>query len=209
MSLGLGVIAFDEEHRIVELLNTCAKFCDEMLVVDQGSTDATARLAKQCGASVVSDVNRGFADPSRPLLLKSLDTDWVLMLDADEEPTSALIAALPDLMTTRGAYLRRENYIGGMLFTTDTHYRLFPRDNVTFGLTLHSKHHPWNDTLVVSPQFVAIDHSKSFDEQLRDDESYETLGQTHHPILDKARAAGLTGAEIDRLPLDERGRFMP
>jgi len=130
------------------------------------------------------------------------------MLDADELPTPELVEALPDLMTSRGAYLHRKNTIAGIDFTTDTHYRLFPVDNVAMGTTLHSRHHPLSPEGTVQPHFIAIDHDKTLFEQLKDDVSYESLGQEHHPILDRARNTGLAFSLLDTLPRDQRERLV-
>jgi glycosyltransferase involved in cell wall biosynthesis len=208
MTLALGTVVRNEEVRLPQLLDAVEGHVDQMIVVDQHSTDKTESIARAFGATLVWDECHGYADPSRPLLLEHCKCDWMLMLDADELPTQVLLDALDDLMMSRGAYLRRCNSIGGVHFSDEAHYRLFPIDNVVLGTTLHAMHHPLDPTGVVSPRFTAIDHDKSFREQIQDDEGYERLGQVRHPILDNARRANMTGEQIDNLPLEERKVFL-
>ena len=51
---------YNEEDRIGEVVRTCLEHVDAVLVVDDGSADATAALAREAGADVVSyQPNRG------------------------------------------------------------------------------------------------------------------------------------------------------
>jgi glycosyltransferase involved in cell wall biosynthesis len=54
------VPAFDEAPRIGRVLSTLPKGVDEVIVVDDASRDATAEVARRCGATViVHEENRG------------------------------------------------------------------------------------------------------------------------------------------------------
>ena len=87
-SLTVVIVAKNEERNIAECIAS-ASFADEVLVLDSGSTDATAGLARAAGAKVVTtdwpgygpQVARGFA---------MAGSTWVLSLDADERITPAL-----------------------------------------------------------------------------------------------------------------------
>ena len=56
---------------------------DVIIVVDDGSTDHTATLAKNLGCTVVSQVNSGAA-AARRRGLREVASDFVIMLDADD-----------------------------------------------------------------------------------------------------------------------------
>ena len=58
-------------------------FCDEILVVDSGSSDGTVELAKQLGARVIEAEWRGFG-PMKQFAVEQAKNDWVLCIDADE-----------------------------------------------------------------------------------------------------------------------------
>ncbi len=83
------VIAKNEAANIAECLDSLA-FCDEVVVVDGGSSDDTVALAKAKGAQVVSAPDwQGFG-PQKNLALSQAHGDWILSIDADERVTPAL-----------------------------------------------------------------------------------------------------------------------
>lgn len=55
----------------------------EVIVVDDGSTDATAQIAEQLGAKVISRPNGGLA-AARNTGIKAASGDWIALLDADD-----------------------------------------------------------------------------------------------------------------------------
>ncbi|MCA3218451.1 MAG: glycosyltransferase family 2 protein [Burkholderiales bacterium] len=83
MKLSAIVITKDEQRVIERCLRSLA-FCDEILVIDSGSTDRTVELARACGATVQLHVDwQGFAvQRNRGLALAR--GEWTLMVDADE-----------------------------------------------------------------------------------------------------------------------------
>ena len=88
--LSLIVITKNEEAAIARCLRS-ANFADEIVVVDQGSTDKTAEIARTLGARVsVTPDWPGFG-PQKNRALGHATGDWVLSLDADEwiEPALA------------------------------------------------------------------------------------------------------------------------
>ena len=64
--------------------------CDEILVVDHGSHDATARIASEYGARVVASDDGAQAGH----YLRLARHDWILCLDTRESLTEALAASL-------------------------------------------------------------------------------------------------------------------
>jgi glycosyltransferase involved in cell wall biosynthesis len=83
------VIAKNEAANIADCLDSLA-FCDELVVLDGGSSDDTVALAKAKGARVVSAPDwRGYG-PQKNLALSQARGDWVLSVDADERVTPAL-----------------------------------------------------------------------------------------------------------------------
>lgn len=74
------------------LLDECLAslgFCDEILVVDSGSEDATAEVAGRHGARVIQSEWRGFG-PQKRFAVEQAGHDWVLCIDADERVSEAL-----------------------------------------------------------------------------------------------------------------------
>jgi glycosyltransferase involved in cell wall biosynthesis len=86
------VITRNEAANIGACLDSLA-FCDERIVVDCGSTDATVEIARQEGARVEFHEWHGFG-PQKNYALSLATGTWVLSLDADERVTSELAAAI-------------------------------------------------------------------------------------------------------------------
>lgn len=83
-TISLCMIAKDEEDCIAESLNSVKDLADEMIVVDNGSSDKTKEIAKQCGAHVIENTWQGDFSQARNLSLSKATGDWILILDADE-----------------------------------------------------------------------------------------------------------------------------
>lgn len=87
------VIARDEEANLADCLAGLA-FCDQIVVVDGGSLDATVELARKAGALVsVRPDWQGFG-VQKQRALDLATTDWVLSIDADERVSEALGAEI-------------------------------------------------------------------------------------------------------------------
>jgi len=93
LRLSAIVIAKNEAANIADCLDSL-HFCDEIVVVDGGSSDETVALAKMKGARVVSAPDwRGYG-AQKNLALSQAHGDWVLSVDADERVTSELAAEI-------------------------------------------------------------------------------------------------------------------
>ncbi len=82
------IIALNEAGNIADCLDTLS-FCDERIVVDGGSTDATAQISQGKGARVMSHPFEGFG-AQKGFALSLATGDWVLSIDADERVSAAL-----------------------------------------------------------------------------------------------------------------------
>lgn len=52
--------AFNEENSIANVINDVPKIVDEIIVIDNNSTDETAKNAKNAGATVLKEVKKGY-----------------------------------------------------------------------------------------------------------------------------------------------------
>ena len=101
MTLSIAIIARDEQAVIRRCLESVA-WAGEVVVLDAGSTDETARIARECGAQVhVSSDWPGFG-PQKNRALELATGDWVLALDADEWVTPGLRAAIERSLAAPG-----------------------------------------------------------------------------------------------------------
>lgn len=114
------VIAQDEEERLPDCLASLG-FCDEVVVVDSGSSDRTRELAAAAGAKVVENPWPGFS-AQRNVALDHATGDWVLEIDADERVTPELadelrgfLADPPGEEVRMGAMPMRDVFLGRAL----------------------------------------------------------------------------------------------
>jgi glycosyltransferase involved in cell wall biosynthesis len=88
MKLTACIITFNEADRIEACLRSVS-FCDEIIVVDSHSTDATRQIASSLGARVIERDWPGYRS-QKQFAIEMASHDWVLCLDADERVTSEL-----------------------------------------------------------------------------------------------------------------------
>ena len=88
MKISAAIITFNEERNIARALESL-RCCDEIVVVDSGSTDRTVELATKLGARVIDMAWRGYAG-QKNYASDQCEHDWVLSLDADEALSEAL-----------------------------------------------------------------------------------------------------------------------
>lgn len=94
------MLTLNEQAHIVDCIRSLS-FCEQILVIDSGSTDATSSLAEQNGAEVVRLQWAGYTD-TRNQALKHAKQDWILSIDADERVSGELLAELQGLLAGSG-----------------------------------------------------------------------------------------------------------
>jgi glycosyltransferase involved in cell wall biosynthesis len=87
-SLSACIITYNEADRIEACLRSLS-FCDEIIVVDAHSTDATRARAAALGARVIERDWPGYRS-QKQFAVDAAQHDWVLCLDADERLSAAL-----------------------------------------------------------------------------------------------------------------------
>jgi len=143
LPLSVIVIARDEEDRLPRALASVA-WADEIVVVDSGSRDATCEVARRAGARVIVRAWAGYS-AQKAFAADQAAHDWILWLDADEEVSPALRAAIEGALARQAeggarcdAYQvnRRTEYLGRYLrfggWYPDRKVRLFRRDRAAF-----------------------------------------------------------------------------
>jgi glycosyltransferase involved in cell wall biosynthesis len=95
--VSINMVVRNEEARLQVLLPLLQDF-DEVVVVDQESTDSTFNLCKSFGYKVLTDKATGYADTSRALCMSESKNNWILTLDADEFITNRFKEDIPFLI---------------------------------------------------------------------------------------------------------------
>jgi glycosyltransferase involved in cell wall biosynthesis len=121
-------------------------FADEIIVVDDCSTDDTIRKAKELGARVVIRDSKGSFHENKNLAIQEAKGEWILSLDADEFVTEELAHSIKAALSNPGfdGYLvDRQNYflgqwIRGCGWYPDYILRLFRKGKAWWPLEIHN-----------------------------------------------------------------------
>lgn len=84
----VGIPAYNEAETVGTVVSDAREHADEVLVVDDGSDDETAEIAREAGATVVEhDRNRGYGHALKTLFgaATERDPDSLVVLDADDQ----------------------------------------------------------------------------------------------------------------------------
>jgi len=102
----------NEELNLPDCLASLRGWANEIFVIDSFSTDRTCEIARTAGARVVQHEYLGPAEQKNWALDNlPINSDWVLILDADERVTAALrdeiVGVIASPCRRRGFYLNR------------------------------------------------------------------------------------------------------
>lgn len=92
------VITKNEAAKLGDCLDSLA-FCNEIVVVDSGSEDATVAIAEEKGARVVMHPWAGYG-PQKNFALSLAAGDWILSIDADERVPTELAQQINAVVAT-------------------------------------------------------------------------------------------------------------
>lgn len=172
MTLSVVVNTKNSAATLSQCLRSVA-FADEIVVVDMKSTDATVAIAKKYTTKVFSHKDVGYVEPARNFALSKASSDWILLLDSDEELSASLAAVIKKVVAGQ---------MGEML-QADCYY--VPRKNLVFNswlehsgwwpdyvLRLFKKGHvDWPDSLHAIPVTTGV---------VREFPAMEELAIVHH-----------------------------
>lgn len=144
MKLAVIILTHNEEHHIEACIRS-ASFADEILVIDDESSDGSAERARELGARVFVRPLAGDFAGQRNFALTQTDADWVLYVDADERVNEGTEAELRRIMAAdaRAVY---EIWCINVAFGQQMYYgghrpahprRFFPRDAVHWEGLVH------------------------------------------------------------------------
>jgi glycosyltransferase involved in cell wall biosynthesis len=137
MKLSAVVVVKNEEKIIADCLDSLS-FCDEIVVIDDGSEDRTREIAERITNKVFDNDkgSEGFVEAVRKFAIGKATGDWVLIVDADERITPELAKEIKETLSGDPKYdayriVRSNYYLGNNPWPqSDKIERLFRRDSV-------------------------------------------------------------------------------
>jgi glycosyltransferase involved in cell wall biosynthesis len=177
------IITLNEEDRIAEAIRSLS-CCDEVIVVDSGSTDRTRDVAAACGARVMQRAWNGYSR-QKNFAAEQAQNDWILSVDADERLSAELASEIAEWKKQTPAALaalsmpRRAFYMGKWInhsgWYPDRKVRLYERTRCHWegdfvhermkvngpvgrfrGDLLHFPYRDWNDHLMRIEKYTRL-----------------------------------------------------
>jgi len=117
MTLSVVILTKNEEGNIKDCLES-VKFADEVLVINDNSTDKTTRVARKLGAKVYKRALNNDFSAQRNFGLAKAKGKWALFLDADERVSKDLAREIVQVINDPtlsyvGLYLKRQDFLWG------------------------------------------------------------------------------------------------
>lgn len=144
-----AVVIVKNEEKMIEDCLSSLKFCDEIVVVDDGSEDKTVELVKKYTDKVFQNNNQsqGYVEAVRKFAVSKATGDWVLIIDADERVSPELAKNISESIQGQSKYrafnLTRKNFYLGN--------NPWPQDDVLTRLFRKKDIENWDWKLHTSP----------------------------------------------------------
>ena len=145
-SLSVVINTRNEEKTLSRAIASVRGLADEIIVIDMESSDGTPETAKKLGAKVFKHTKLNYVEPARNFGISKVTSNWVLILDPDEEIPSTLSKKIKEVTNTDNAdYYRlpRKNIVFGKWLKysrwwPDYNIRLFRKGFVTWNEMIHT-----------------------------------------------------------------------
>ncbi len=111
------ILTRNEEKNVVDCINS-VKWCDEVIVVDDNSTDRTIEIAEREKVEIYKHPLGNNFSAQRNFALEKAKGEWILFVDADERITDSLRyeiqSVISDPMNSyRGFSIKRDDILWG------------------------------------------------------------------------------------------------
>lgn len=137
--ISVVIICKDEEDNIGRCLQSLQGLTDDIVVLDNGSTDNTKNIIHRSGVRLFEEDWEGFGKTKNKATLKA-KYDWILNLDADEavdEELKQVLLNLEMINESEVFKIRFKNFLGNRQLRfgewgSDSHIRVFNRIKVNW-----------------------------------------------------------------------------
>lgn len=120
--LSAVVLAHNEETNIKRCLTSLA-FCDEIIVIDDNSTDKTVEIAKKHGATIYHRPLKNDFSSQRAFGAEKAKFEWILYVDADEVVSAELRDEISAILQDKREEIKEKSSTSYQLQTTSYYIR--------------------------------------------------------------------------------------
>lgn len=139
------IFTLNEERNIEECINS-VKWIKNIVIIDTGSKDRTLEIVREYTNNIYITSSLGFVESARNFGIKKINTEWILMIDADERLSDNARYEIQKLVNSQkydGFWIPRRNYVSNKYylkygyFYPDWQLRLFKKKNYRFSGVIH------------------------------------------------------------------------
>jgi len=123
-SISTVLATFNEEANIKACLDSVKGWVDEMIIVDEQSTDKTKEIAEKLGAKVYSEPHEQIFHITKNKAINKAKSTWILQLDADERITEEMKKEIIGIL--EGEYFGYDNWISPVRKSINKIVKIFP-----------------------------------------------------------------------------------
>lgn len=123
-TISVVLATYNEEKNIKDCLESVKNWVDEIIVVDEQSTDDTVKIAKSLGAKVFVEAHEAIFHVTKNKAIRHATSNWILQLDADERVTPQMKKEIQSLLA--GEYFGYTSWISPLKAKINRVVKLFP-----------------------------------------------------------------------------------
>jgi glycosyltransferase involved in cell wall biosynthesis len=123
-TISVVLATFNEENFIVDCLKSVKGWVDEIIVVDEYSTDKTKVLAQSQGAKVFEEKHEQIFHITKNKAIAKAKSDWILQLDADERITPEMKKEIIGIL--EGEYSGYDSWLSPLRAKINKIVKIFP-----------------------------------------------------------------------------------
>src|SRR3989344_4351151 len=99
-TLSVVLATLNEEQNIGSCLESIKTIADEIIIVDESSTDKTREIAEKYGAKVIKVKHKENFHINKQKAIETATGDWILQLDADERVSPELAKEIVEVVNS-------------------------------------------------------------------------------------------------------------
>ena len=143
LPISLCILVHNSGENLRKVVEKHRPFVKEVIVLDQGSTDNTGKIAEEVADLVLKRRHKGYCEPDREYLFSCAKEPYILNLDDDEFLSDAAIENLPSVLKSDGDifWFHRKNLVDGVdispIMGNDPQPRLWKQGALRWGDKIH------------------------------------------------------------------------